>query len=220
MRKLLLAMSMAMVVSLMLALPAFAQTPSLCSNPFWAEMLGSVCNPAPESNPEPTPEPPPEPTPSTGNPAPGVAYCSASPDKSLSLTTNEVRMLELHNNARRNNGLHPYCLDSRLYVAAKKHSQDMINNNYFSHTGGDGSSVGTRVSREGYSWQAIGENIAWGTGSNSGGPDNRFNAWMNSSGHRSNILSNRTQFGVAEARGTFQGYNDVRMWTGVYATPR
>jgi uncharacterized protein YkwD len=50
----------------------------------------------------------------------------------------------------------------RLYAAAFAHSQDMIDYDYFDHEGSDGSTVGIRVTKTGYDWRAVGENIAAG----------------------------------------------------------
>jgi len=57
--------------------------------------------------------------------------------------------------------------------------------NKMTHTGSDGSSVGTRITREGYDWSTVGENVAQGHSSNSA----VVKGWMNSAGHRKNILN-------------------------------
>jgi uncharacterized protein YkwD len=61
----------------------------------------------------------------------------------------------------------------------------MARNDFFSHTGSDGSSPGQRISRAGYRWWTYGENIAAGYPS----PEHVVDAWMNSAGHRANILN-------------------------------
>jgi uncharacterized protein YkwD len=72
----------------------------------------------------------------------------------------------------------------------------MATYNYFSHTGRDGSTFTTRASRAGYNY-AIGENIAWGYRT----PDAVMTAWMNSSGHKANILNCKAKsIGVGLAR--------------------
>lgn len=64
------------------------------------------------------------------------------------------------------------------------------------HTGSDGSDAGTRISRAGYAAGTWGENVAAGFGS----ADSVVEGWMNSSGHRANILNGAyTQIGVAVA---------------------
>lgn len=52
--------------------------------------------------------------------------------------------------------------NDQLEQAALGHARDMNNNGFFDHTGSDGSSIGTRVTRAGYHWGSVGENIAWG----------------------------------------------------------
>merc|ERR1711963_974193 len=61
-------------------------------------------------------------------------------------------VLQLVNAERRKTGAPALCLNGQLTRAAAVHSADMRKNGFFSHTGSDGSSVGVRVSREGYSW--------------------------------------------------------------------
>lgn len=97
--------------------------------------------------------------------------------------TSEV--LRLTNLFRQQNGLQPLTLNSQLTAAAQTHSQNMGNLDFFSHTGADGSSSGQRVSASGYRWSAVGENIAAGYAT----PDAVVNGWINSPGHRANILN-------------------------------
>ena len=72
----------------------------------------------------------------------------------------------------------------------------MLENNYFSHTGLNGSSPGQRISAEGYNWQTYGENIAKGQTSES----QVLNAWVNSPGHQANNVNpNFEDFGLGKA---------------------
>jgi uncharacterized protein YkwD len=64
------------------------------------------------------------------------------------------------------------------------HSDDMAAQNFFSHTGSDGSSAGQRITAAGYVWQTWGENIAAGQSSVAA----VVQAWMNSPGHCANIM--------------------------------
>ncbi|TCJ20307.1 CAP domain-containing protein [Rubrobacter taiwanensis] len=134
------------------------------------------------------------------------------------LNNAEHRMLVLHNQARRNHGLRPLCIHPRLQRAARYHSRDMIQNNYFSHTSRNGQSFQQRLKRFGYppnSCRAsgVGENIAWGRGQQ-GWPGPIFQNWMNSSGHRANILARQFRHvGIGVAGGTYRGMNNVRMYT-------
>jgi len=106
-----------------------------------------------------------------------------------------LRVLELTNQERARHGLPSLLLEPALCSAAQTHCQDMVGHNYFSHTGSDGSTVGDRISAAGYSspW-AYGENIAAGQLS----PEEVVAAWMNSEGHRANVLCPwYTEIGIA-----------------------
>jgi uncharacterized protein YkwD len=71
-------------------------------------------------------------------------------------------VIALTNQQRAIYGLPPLAANAALATAAQAHSNDMANNNFFSHTGSDGSNPGQRISRAGYSWYTYGENIAAG----------------------------------------------------------
>jgi hypothetical protein len=84
----------------------------------------------------------------------------------------------------------------------------MAQQNYFSHTSLDGRSAGTRISQAGYSWNTYGENIAAGYTT----PEAVVAGWMNSSGHRANILrSSFCDIGVGYAYSASSSYG--RYWT-------
>lgn len=150
----------------------------------------TTSEPAPAPAPSPTPDPTPTPTP-TPTPAPSI--------------------LSLINNAR---ATARYCgstyfpaapalaWNSKLEAAALAHSQDMAKNNFFSHTGSDGSSAGTRITRAGYVWWTYGENIAAGYSTESA----VMNGWLNSPGHCANIMNVKFKdVGVASATGGTYG---------------
>ncbi len=85
----------------------------------------------------------------------------------------------------------------KITQAALRHSNDMADNDFFSHTGSDGSRAGQRLDETCYKWQAYGEIIAAGYG---GKPGNVIEAWMKSPGHTSIILSDMyTEFGAGYA---------------------
>ncbi len=99
--------------------------------------------------------------------------------------------------------------------AALTHSMDMANNNFFSHTGSDGSSAGTRMTNAGYSWSRWGENIAAGQTSVS----SVMNAWINSDGHCANLMnSSFTNFGSGKFTNTNSQYRVY--WTQKFGRPR
>ena len=75
--------------------------------------------------------------------------------------------------------------DAQLTDAAQRHSDDMAARDFFEHTNPDGADPGQRVTDAGYRWSAYGENIARGQQT----PESVMDSWMNSPGHRANILN-------------------------------
>jgi uncharacterized protein YkwD len=123
-------------------------------------------------------------------------------------SSQEIEVMTLVNLERQINNLHPLQWDSSLYAAALGHSLEMAQQNYFSHTSADGRSAGTRISQAGYSWKTYGENIAAGYAT----PEAVVAGWMNSSGHRENILrSSFCDIGVAYAYSASSKFG--RYWT-------
>ncbi|MBR4030322.1 MAG: hypothetical protein IKJ06_02880 [Clostridia bacterium] len=94
-------------------------------------------------------------------------------------------VLELVNAERAKNGLNALKLDSALSKVAEAHSKDMATRNFFSHTNPDGLSPFDRIKNAGISYKTAGENIAMGQKT----PQQVVEAWMNSEGHRKNILN-------------------------------
>jgi uncharacterized protein YkwD len=106
-----------------------------------------------------------------------------------------------------------------LFDAAAAHSQDMAANmKTLSHTGSDGSNVGQRVTRAGYSWSGVGENIAV----NYANATSVVDGWLkSSSGHCDNIMNARySQFAVACVNGQWGSVSNAPYYTMVLATPR
>jgi uncharacterized protein YkwD len=133
--------------------------------------------------------------------------------QTLSASAIESRLLELTNRERRRAGLAPLSLSRALSAAAQNHAQDMDGKNYFDHTGMDGSEPSDRTQRMGYSGQMIGENIAAGNST----PEDTIRQWMNSPGHRENILNPDYQeigFGYSrDGGGTYNHY-----WVQVFGS--
>ena len=123
---------------------------------------------------------------------------------------NEQTVADLINQRRdENGGLAPLPLVSELTQSARRHSRDMADNNFTSHTGSDGSDAGQRMEEAGYDWIMWGEIIAWGFGGN---PESAVNWWMNSPGHRAIILDDGYEdFGVGYARN--QNSDWIHYWT-------
>lgn len=109
----------------------------------------------------------------------------------------------------------PVQWNSKLFDAAAGHSVDMATNNYFSHTGQDGSTFSQRISAAGYVWSTAGENIAAGQNT----VEEVMNGWLQSAGHCANIMNGAfTEVAVACARNDASTYKQY--WTMELAHPR
>jgi len=97
----------------------------------------------------------------------------------------QQRILDLVNQERANAGLSPLVLDSLLTKVATEKARDMYDNKYFSHTSPTYGSPFQMMQTFGVQYSYAGENIAAGQRS----AEEVMNAWMNSSGHRANILN-------------------------------
>lgn len=113
----------------------------------------------------------------------GVPTTDQQPPSQPPLDEQEV--IDLTNAYRAQHGCPPVVVVSELMTAARQHSQDMAQNNYFSHTGRDGSEPWDRMLRAGYRWRSAGENIAAGQRSSAEVMDD----WEHSDGHRKNIVN-------------------------------
>ncbi|THB69581.1 MAG: CAP domain-containing protein [Gammaproteobacteria bacterium] len=103
----------------------------------------------------------------------------------------------------------------KLEDAAQLHTDDMIENNFFSHTGSDGLSVANRVINQGYYYYYVGENIAAGQMT----VESVMEAWLNSPGHCANIMrSNYTEVAVVYETSSQTDY--YIYWTQVFASPQ
>ncbi|HEY8601416.1 MAG TPA: CAP domain-containing protein [Thermomicrobiales bacterium] len=119
-----------------------------------------------------------------------------------------AEVLRLTNEQRQANGCAPLTANILLRNAAQKHAVDMAEHNYFSHTGLNGSGPSDRITAAGYSIRRWAENIAFGYQT----PQDVMDGWMNSTGHRANILNcNLTAIGI--------GYYDS-LWVQDFASPR
>jgi uncharacterized protein YkwD len=85
-------------------------------------------------------------------------------------------------------GVAPLVGNSLLAAAAQGHADDMVALGYFSHTSADGRTFDQRIRAAGYAGSRLAENIAWGQRS-LGTPRRIVAAWMDSAGHRANILN-------------------------------
>ncbi|MCT7353759.1 CAP domain-containing protein [Streptomyces sp. 15-116A] len=126
--------------------------------------------------------------PSTTAPKPPASPAPASPSApkpSATASGAVARVVELVNTERSKAGCSAVKVNSALTKAAQDHSEDMAATGTMSHTGSDGSSPDQRITRAGYSWSSYGENVAYGYST----PEQVMQGWMNSPGHRENILN-------------------------------
>lgn len=125
--------------------------------------------------------------PATTNPKP-----TTPPVSSTGVAAAEKRAFDLLNADRAKNGLKPLKLNSQLTALGGRYAQDMINRNFFSHYNPEGQSPFDRMQQAGISYNHAGENLAINSN-----VDTAEKAFMNSSGHKDNILSpNYTEVGV------------------------
>jgi len=159
--------------------------------------------------------------------APGPAHaqspCPGADDipRAGELRTARAATLCLINAQRTQRGLRPLSASRRLRISATRHSRDMVAHRYFDHVSRDGSTFADRIRRTGYlprggGWR-IGENIGWGAGTLAT-PASMVEAWMESPGHRRNILTRGfRQIGVGIAIGAPEAI-DADLEAATYTT--
>ena len=130
------------------------------------------------------------------------------PQLDSTVTSYETEVIRLVNEIRRENGLNPLTANWELSRVARYKSQDMADNRYFSHTSPTYGSPFQMIKAFGLSYRTAGENIAMGYST----PQAVVDGWMNSSGHRANILNaSYTQIGVGYV---VQGHYWTQMFIG------
>ena len=126
------------------------------------------------------------------------------------MTSDEKEVFNLINKQRTANGLSALKVDNEVQRVAKIKAQDMVNSNYFSHNSPTYGSPFEMLQKFKVSYKTAGENIA-GNSSNSGA----VNAWMNSSGHKANILNNSFNYtGIGVISSPKYGKVYVQMFIG------
>ena len=121
----------------------------------------------------------------------------------------QLEVLNLVNKERKANGLKPLTLNKELSNVANIKSRDMIEKGYFDHTSPTYGSPFDMMKKFNISYNTAGENIAMGQKT----PSEVMNSWMNSSGHRANILnSTYTELGV----GIQKDSNGTIYWTQMF----
>jgi hypothetical protein len=127
----------------------------------------------------------------------------------------EQEVLRLTNEFRQKNGLKPLVIDQSLEKAADQHTQNMALQDFFSHTGKDGSRPWDRAKSAGYESGTVGENIAAGYGT----PQDVVTGWINSPGHRANLLNtNYNEIGLGHyfLQNDTGSVNYNHYWTQVF----
>ncbi|MGL4743408.1 MAG: CAP domain-containing protein [Dermatophilaceae bacterium] len=157
------------------------------------ETVEQPAEPEPEMKPAPKPEP---------------QVKSESKSAAPSAPTGMAgEVISLVNAERADAGCDPVKAESRLTKAAQGHSNDMAAKKYMEHDSLDGRTAGDRIEAAGYDYRSYGENIAAGQDT----PEEVMEGWMNSDGHRKNILNcGFTEIGVGIAKG---GLYDGYSWT-------
>lgn len=134
----------------------------------------------------------------------------AIPQRNIESTTLENQVVELVNKERISRGLRPYTSNWQLARVARYKSEDMYRNNYFSHQSPVYGSPFDMLRSFGIRFTAAAENIARGQTT----AQSVMNSWMNSAGHRDNILNNSfTEIGV----GYFNA--GTPYWTQMFIRP-
>lgn len=173
-------------------------------------LVGSNCYPlpdtgtdvpdlTPDTTPDTNPDSKPEYTPENGN------NSGSGADSELSFAKQVVALV---NKERAKAGIAPLTIDSGLEQAALVRTKEIQNS--FSHTRPNGSSFATAIAEAGVTYRRAGENIAWGQKT----PEAVVTAWMNSEGHRANIMNvNFSRIGV----GYLTNASGTPYWTQLFA---
>jgi len=132
----------------------------------------------------------------------------------LMVASFEKQIFHINNAMRAKFGLTPLVWHEELSTIARTHSQDMATNNFFSHNNLKGESPFDRMKNAGITYSRAAENIAAGQTS----AIEVMDTWMNSEGHRKNILSDITHLGVGVYYDTTSTYRIYH--TQKFVTPR
>lgn len=116
----------------------------------------------------------------------GCPHSSDLPDRDR-VDEGRSAVLCLLNQQRVAHGLPALAEDARLQAAAQAHAADMGQRHFYAHRDPDGVEPADRIQRAGFKGRTTGENIAWGVGL-SATPARIVDAWLDSPGHRKNIL--------------------------------
>jgi len=107
------------------------------------------------------------------------------PDPQALQAQQEPAIVAAANQSRTAANLGPLTVNSLLQSASQRQSNDMAAHDVLSHTGSDGSNIGTRATDAGYNWTTLGENILQRTDMNAA---DAYNQWWTSPPHKANIM--------------------------------
>lgn len=145
---------------------------------------------------------------------PTIRDATAIGDKVLALV-NDARSKPRRCGSKSYPSAPPLTKSAMLTQAALQHAQDMAAKNFFDHEGSDGNLPSQRVTKTGYEWGAVAENIAAGATT----PEQVVNGWLDSPGHCTNIMGPMyTQMGIAYAVNP-QSSGGI-YWAQDFAAPR
>lgn len=158
--------------------PAAAATPK----PSISATPRPVATPRPTTTPRPTATPRPAAT-----PVPTPVGGSNDPCQTGNYPSEIIEICQLTNKERAAQGLVALTLDAKIVAVSQAYALDMYSRGYFSHTSPSGSTMTSRLKAGGVNYGYAGENIAKGQKT----PADAMTSWMNSSGHRANILKSQ-----------------------------
>ncbi len=151
----------------------------------------------------------------------GQTGCRApadQPSRTVSLRADDsepaetlTKLVEAHNKEREKEDLPPLTINEKLKAVAQAHADDMAKHRKMDHKGSDGSTPFERMKKAGYAYQRAGENVAYGQR----GLVELMKVWMNSEGHKKNILGKFTEIGTAYA----VDEDGIPYWCVTFGTP-
>ena len=192
--------------------PEDSETPDNTNKPEDTENPDNTNKPEDSETPDGTNKPDSSETPDTPE-VPSTPETPSTPEQTPSEdeTANQTyaqQVVTLVNKERAKEGLAPLTIDDKITTAANVRAKEIQTS--FSHTRPNGTSFSTAMKEAGVTYRSAGENIAWGQKT----PEEVVNAWMNSSGHRANIMNaNYTRIGV----GHLQNSAGTSYWVQLFA---
>ena len=138
--------------------------------------------------------------------SPFLAYAPETWQQEMLRLVNDIRSKGCFCGNKKMSPAKPLRWNEKLAHAAQMHADDMQQNQFIGHRGSRGSRIGQRVSKAGYNWKSVAENVAWNIRTAKGA----VLGWKNSPGHCRSMMGGYTEMGAAR-----QG----RYWVQVFARP-